>query len=899
MRRVLAFVRTHRITVSQALLTVAVAALTLAGPAQARSAHKRSRSSAKPGMAAPRLQTPDADASVQSLPAFSWSSVPGAVQYEFEFSADRKFTAGVNGFGQPDSRLKNTAITDDKTVADGIYFWRVRGISSADHPGPWSGVRALHKAWTFAPAPLSPINAVTVNWPAEPLILNWSPVPYAVGYNVLVATDQGMSNLVVGSADSPLKSQGTQAAITAPLAPGTYYWSATPLDAQGSKGRPSPVRSFNWVWPSGTTVSQGNANVTPGVFDPQFSWQPVGGAASYQLELNTSPNFTSGSKLCCNDSIVGTTFTPAQLLSNTTTLYWRMRAIDVRGDAGDWNVGQPFTEPFDNINPQAVPGLSLVDDHGNAIAAGTATKDPIIAWQPVPGASSYEVQMTPYDGIGCDFTKRKLDEHTAATYWTPTLGGNNQWEPQGWPGPEQSTSDLSWTSGSGVSWCFRVNARRDDGPLGGDQVISNWTSLGAQNSPAFSYMTPDSQAPAANETPAAAYILPAAASTSVRTPLFTWNPVAGANGYYVVISLDQNFTDVVDIGYSITTAYAPKVSFPDATSAYYWALIPATNASSSRDQGTGVYTNPQPQNGGQDHPQPFSKSSVPPTPSSPTNGAGVQTQATFAWTSAEAARSYQLQVAGDPSFANPLEQVTTTSTSYTSEHTLPADKTLFWRVRANDLNGNGFRWSAVSTFTHHLPAPTPAPGQATVGNIPPVLSWTPVSGATSYDIHIDAAPGGSAHGGSSDSTSATFEYLYGPGIFRWQVRANFPGGASSSYFSPEVEFVHTMPPPSGVHATKSGSRILITWLPDSDAKQYRVELSTTDGFGSNVASDTTDNTSWVPQIDAPTSAKTLFWRLAIVDQGGNVGAYTTGVFRAPPKPKHHKPAKKRGKKKHK
>jgi hypothetical protein len=70
--------------------------------------------------------------------------------------------------------------------------------------------------------------------------------------------------------------------------------------------------------------------------------------------------------------------------------------------------------------------------------------------------------------------------------------------------------------------------------------------------------------------------------------------------------------------------------------------------------------------------------------------------------------------------------------------------------------------------------------------------------------------------------------------------------------------------------------------PRPGAKQYRVEISTTDAFGTTVASDSTDNTNWAPDIDAATQAKLpLYWRVAALDQGGNVGAFATGVFQPP------------------
>ena len=74
-------------------------------------------------------------------------------------------------------------------------------------------------------------------------------------------------------------------------------------------------------------------------------------------------------------------------------------------------------------------------------------------------------------------------------------------------------------------------------------------------------------------------------------------------------------------------------------------------------------------------------------------------------------------------------------------------------------------------------------------------------------------------------------------------------------------------------------------IPDPDAKQYNVQLASTPGFGSPIASDTTENSVWVPQIDSTQAAGKLYWRLAAIDEGGSVGAYDRGIF-TPPHRRH-------------
>src|ERR1700722_14469515 len=172
-------------------------------------------------LAAPRLQSPGSNALVQSLPSFSWTGVGRAAQYEFEFAADRRFSSGVNGFGNEGDRITTTAITDDRTIPDGTYYWRVRAVTAQDTPGAWSRARVLRKAWTSLPRLTSPLGN-TVSWPSNPLVLHWSAVPPATSYLVWIATDPALSNVVLGSVGSPQVTQGTVFAYPTTLPPGTY-----------------------------------------------------------------------------------------------------------------------------------------------------------------------------------------------------------------------------------------------------------------------------------------------------------------------------------------------------------------------------------------------------------------------------------------------------------------------------------------------------------------------------------------------------------------------------------------------------------------------------------------------------------------------------------------------------
>ena len=123
-----------------------------------------------------------------------------------------------------------------------------------------------------------------------------------------------------------------------------------PIDAEGNRGVATPVQSFSWVWPSASTPTFTDLNTLPRSYDLNLSWNPVPGAARYEVEVNPSVDFAPGSKVCCTGTMIATSVSPTSVLVDNT-YYWRVRAIDPDGNAGVWNVGPSFTKTFDQGPP--------------------------------------------------------------------------------------------------------------------------------------------------------------------------------------------------------------------------------------------------------------------------------------------------------------------------------------------------------------------------------------------------------------------------------------------------------------------------------------------------------------------------------------------------------------------
>ncbi len=231
----------------------------------------------------------------------------------------------------------------------------------------------------------------------------------------------------------------------------------------------------------------------------------------------------------------------------------------------------------------------------------------------------------------------------------------------------------------------------------------------------------------------------------------------------------------------------------------------------------------------------------------------------------------------DPDFGTIIDNTTTNSTSYTSEVAYPPGKTLHWRVQAVDADGLGLSWSTQS-FPYRLPTPNLS-GNPLAGDAIPTWRWSPVPGAVSYDVQVDLPSGGQAEFSGLSTAALTQTTFSGTGIFRWSVRAEFPGpsGPVPGPYSHPQSFDRTISSPAGAHSVGSGSSLVLEWQPKLGAKQYTVEIATNTDFSDIVDETTTDNPVYAPNVTSGGYANggTFYWRISAVDADGNTGNYTS------------------------
>ena len=817
----------------------------------------------------PHLRKPTISA-VWMLPTFAWTPVRRADHYEFQLAADARFNAPVLG-GDGSFTTRNTRATVKKAPPNGRYWWRVRAVTKSGQVSRWA-TGSVRKSWRIAPQLVSPVDGGTFNYPTDPLVLSWKPVPGAAKYRVAIAADPSFTTMVGGA---PLETAATSVNPPSSLPLGRYYWRVLPLDAEKNQGAASAARSFFWNWPTTTVPRMTDLVAAPELDDPQLSWDPVAGAARYEVDVNTSQDFAPGSRVCC-PTMTGTKYSPQRLLENDT-YYWRVRAIDMRGNQGQWVRGPDFTKTFDTVPPVAIKSIRNLhvrsaDSDPGVYVPGYTTSSPILVWSPVPGASAYEVYIATLSGGGCSWAGA-YHTTTASTAWTPLAPHGSEPYPAHGVGIASEAAPLA----PGTEYCARVRALSDSGPNG--RIYGDFTYLGTAGD-GFTFGDYDPGSSSTPQIAAADYYTPPVSTAQGWTPVFTWRAIPGAAGYWVLVSRDPSFTTLVDYAFTRIPAYAPRKTYADETADthYYWAVLPC----GAQNGSTYVAGDPH-----DTAILPFDKRSTPPSLLEPAAGAliGAQ-QPTFRWAPVLGTRYYTLQVSADPTFGSTLESVDTDSTAYTSNTTYPPDATLYWRVRANDENKIGLTWSSTGTFTHTLPAPVLFNSNVRIGEAIPVWLWTYLPGAVAYDLHAVLPDGSTRDINTLPSPAFVAGLIAGNGFFTLSVRGEFPraGGITPGPYSQPQVFTKTLTPPLRLRAIRGPKSLVFAWGAKTTARKYRFQIARNPDFSKMVESTDTESNVYAPTLQQDDYFKggRFYWRVAGIDDYGNLGKYSrTLVLRLP------------------
>lgn len=264
------------------------------------------------------------------------------------------------------------------------------------------------------------------------------------------------------------------------------------------------------------------------------------------------------------------------------------------------------------------------------------------------------------------------------------------------------------------------------------------------------------------------------------------------------------------------------------------------------------------------------------TPTGNTTSSITTTGATLSWSAVSGATSYNVQykLASGSTYTS----VNTASTSYALSG-LASGTAYNWMVNAVCASGTSAN-SAVNNFTTTAVATCGTPTGNTTSSITTTgatLSWTAVSGATSYNVQYKLASSSTYTSVSTASTSYALSGLASGTAYNWRVNAVCPSGTSAN--STVLNFTTTAVVSCGTPSGLTSSSITTTgvtlgWTAVSGATSYNVQYR----LSSSGTWTTTTSTTNTKNLIGLTSASAYTFQIQAVCASGSSAYSATATF---------------------
>ena len=710
--------------------------------------------------------------------SLSWSNAPGAVSYKVY----RSTTAG----GPYDTDLGVQSSTYyDESVTNGTAYYYVVDAHNAGTDTSEISARS-NEASATPGVQLAPPSGITVQAGNTQVTVTWNPVAGADQYYVTRVTASG--DPISGGGGTGLRPHFTATGLTNgetyyyKIQSGHYAWSAYSGAVSIAPSSTLPLA------PANLQVHRGNTELS-------LTWDAVTGATSYEVyrrekgEAWPSTPVGSSTATLFNDTA----------LENGTTYYYVAAAVNASGRGA-----VPTNEVDGTPTAVALPAP------GNIVVAPGDTQA-TVTWDTVPGADQYYVTLAQSPGgqavsggggagLRPSFTAKNLTNsipyyfriQTGSSIWSafsaevttaplvalPLAPTNLQVH------PGNTELSLTWDAVTGAT-SYQIYRRKGGEawpatPLG-SPTATLFNDSGLENGTKYYYIvaavnTNGQSAVSEHEaygTPGAV-ALPAPLNV-VATPgdtqaTVTWDPVAGANQYYLTVAESPGGPAITGGGSSgLRPSFTATGLTNDRT--YYFRI----------QTGSSIWSA-------------FSAeaSSVPlvALPLAPTN---LQvhpgnTQLSLTWSAVDGATQYDVYRRTDGSKWPETPIATVTATLFTDSG-LTNDTRYHYCVAAGNASGTG-AWSAESSDLPRGDAVTaPTNVVAVAGNTQATVSWDSVVDATSYYVTVSLSPGGEAitGGGSTGNTFFVVAGLENESPYYFRVQAASPSVWSA--FSDEVSSV--------------------------------------------------------------------------------------------------------------
>jgi fibronectin type 3 domain-containing protein len=240
-------------------------------------------------------------------------------------------------------------------------------------------------------------------------------------------------------------------------------------------------------------------------------------------------------------------------------------------------------------------------------------------------------------------------------------------------------------------------------------------------------------------------------------------------------------------------------------------------------------------------------SALPGTPALPAAPSGVSAngganQVALSWSAVPNATAYNVYWSTQPGVTTQNGTKISASTNSYLHSGLSAGTTYYYVITALNSSGEGIASAQVSAATSQAPVATapaaPTGVTATAGTKQVTVAWSPVSGATSYNVYWGTSAGVTPANGTKiagASSPAVLQNLADSTTYYFVVTAVNGAGESTSSVQVVATTVTPVPAPAapaaptGLSAVGASMKATLTWAPVSGAVSYNLYWSTSTG----------------------------------------------------------------------
>jgi len=590
---------------------------------------------------APSLAPPQGYSTFHPFEAmtFTWTRIPGAATYVFQFATDPSFPVTTRGeFNNIPDPIFSFAIANP----EGNYFARVFAVDSIGNFSAPSNVITFSVFFNNPlpppPAIVSPVNNPTLTLPVT---LTWEHGinPQPSGYEIQIAKDSGFQTI---EQDDPQLNGPTREILS--LTPGQKFWR---------------VRSF-----------QGDSSPTTAAVT---AWSAVG-----TFTISSAP-----------PTPVSVTLAKDPLYSGETT--WVALQLTAAVPAGGATIN------LSSSNPGAAPVPATIAMPGNAawtqfqMQAGQVTAPTPVTLTAALNSASASAQFIVQPPSLKSFT---ISPSTISGGAQPQgIVMLNGQAPAG--GAVVTLSSNSAFVSPPASVLVEAGSFSASFPISTSAVTTNTTVAVTAS---YAGVSAQGQVTLTTQSPPSSLMLSPTSTTGTSGSSFATVTIASPSSTDQILQVASSNPSVASVPNGVTIpAGSTTGGFNIFTTSVSTQTIVTISVSGGGVTKTANLTvNPA-------APTPTPTPAPPPTPAapsllSPTSNARVAQPINFDWSDVSGATSYELQIDDSNNFTAPLTLSQKVSVSQATVTGLPAQR-LFWRVRAFNSAGVAGPFSASRRFT--------------------------------------------------------------------------------------------------------------------------------------------------------------------------------------------------------